>query len=130
MTVVQRGVLAAIGAAALCGCALPVFAPPEAFLPPASAVTNNRILVPVVDQDQVWEQVVDVVDDYFKIEHEERIRLVGDILTEGRLETFPRSGSTLLEPWNKDSVTAYEQLESTLQSTRRRASVRVKRSCW
>lgn len=125
MTVVQRGVLAAIGAAALCGCALPVFAPPEAFLPPASAVTNNRILVPVVDQDQVWEQVVDVVDDYFKIEHEERIRLVGDILTEGRLETFPRSGSTLLEPWNKDSVTAYEQLESTLQSTRRRASVRV-----
>ena len=107
------------------GCAVPTFAPPEAVFPPAAATTNNRILVPVTDQDQVWEQVVDVVDDYFKIEHEERVRLVGDILTEGRLETFPRSGSTLFEPWNKDSVTPYEQLESTLQSTRRRASARV-----
>lgn len=78
-----------------------------------------------MDRDLVWEQLVDVVDDYFKIEREERVRLSGDVLTEGRLDTYPRTGSTLLEPWNTDSVNRYERLESTLQSIRRRALVRV-----
>ena len=73
----------------------------------------------------MWDQIVDVVDDYFKIEKEERVRLVGDLLTEGRLDTYPRGGSTIFEPWGNDSANAYEKLESTLQSIRRIAQVRV-----
>ena len=98
--------------------------PPGAYVPPP-VLLNNPALVPVMDRDLVWEQVVDVVDDYFKIEHEERVRLVGDILTEGHLETYPCTGSTFFEPWKGDTVNRYERLESTLQSIRRRAAVRV-----
>jgi hypothetical protein len=83
------------------------------------------MVVTSMDRDFVWDQVVDAVDDYFRIEREERVRLVGDMLTEGRLDTYPRGGSTILEPWNHDSPTPYEKLESTLQSIRRRALVRV-----
>ncbi len=68
-------------------------------------------------------QVVDVVDDYFRVEHEDRVRLVGDLLTEGRLDTYPRNASTIFEPWNTDSVTPYERWQATLQSMRRRAVV-------
>jgi hypothetical protein len=35
------------------------------------------------------------------------------------------TGATLFEPWRHDSVDSYERLESTLQSIRRRAIVRV-----
>ncbi len=91
-------------------------------LPPPQ---GNPIVVSSMDRDFVWDQVVDVVDDYFRVQHEERVRLVGDLLTEGRLDTYPRSGSTIFEPWNRDSVTAYDRWESTLQSIRRKALVRV-----
>src|SRR5262249_40397675 len=94
------------------------FVPP---LPPGP----NPILVTTMDRDFVWDQVVDVVDDYFRIEHEERPQVVENVLTEGRLDTYPRGASTILEPWNRDSVTLYERWEATLQSLRRRAIVRV-----
>lgn len=114
-------------ALALAGCRAwfePAYVGPEVgFGPPPQQ--SNPVLVTNMDRDFVWDQVVDVVDDYFRIKEEERVRLVGDLLTEGRLDTFPRSGSTILEPWNKDSVTLYDRWESTLQSIRRRALVRV-----
>ena len=69
--------------------------------------------------------MIDVVDDYFKIDRELPVRLEGDVLVEGQIESFPRGGSTLLEPWNRDAVNFYEKLEGTLQSIRRRALVRV-----
>ena len=65
------------------------------------------------------------VDDYFRIEREERIRLIGGVLTEGRIDTFPLTGSTIFEPWRRDSTRGYEKLHATLQSIRRRATVRV-----
>ena len=99
------------------------YEPPE--FPTLPAPQANPALVTALDRDLVWDQVVDVVDDYFRIQHEERVRLVGDLLTEGMLVTYPRSGSTIFEPWNHDSVTPYEKLESTLQSIRRHATVRV-----
>lgn len=101
----------------------PAAAPPAAIAGPPLA--ENPVLIPTTNPDQVWDQLIDVVDNYFKVEREQRVRLVGDVLTEGRLETYPRTGSTLLEPWNLDSTTGYERLESTLQSIRRRAVVRV-----
>jgi len=97
--------------------------PPTAVA--AAAVPPNSFLIPVLNQDLIWEQVVDVVDDFFKIQHEERVRLIDNILTEGRIDTYPRTGSTFFEPWNTDSVTPYERLESTLQSIRRQAVLRV-----
>lgn len=115
-----------------CACALlgchawhpAIYAPPQfSFVPlPPPA---NPALVTSMDRDFVWDQVVDVVDDYFRVQHEERVKLIGDQLTEGRLETYPRGGSTIFEPWNQDAVTPYERWEGTLQSIRRRAIVRV-----
>jgi hypothetical protein len=102
----------------------PSYVPPElAFGPPPPQ--PNPVLVTVMDRDLVWDQVVDVVDDYFRIQQEERVRLVGDLLTEGRLDTYPRGGSTIFEPWNGDSADLYERWESTLQSIRRTALVRI-----
>jgi hypothetical protein len=83
------------------------------------------MFLPVADRDLVWDQVVDAVDDYFKIKQERRVKLEGDLITEGNLETFPRGGSTILEPWNRDSTPGFEKLQSTLQSIRRQAVVRV-----
>lgn len=92
---------------------------------PPPAPIENPMFVPALDREFLWNQTVDAVDDYFRIQREERIRLVGGILTEGRIETNPATGSTLLEPWRKDSTPGYEKLHSTLQSIRRRATVRV-----
>lgn len=96
---------------------------------PAWQTTNvfyeNPTLVCATDPEVVWETVADVVDDYFRIKEEEPVRLAGDVLIEGRMDTFPAVGSTLLEPWRRDSVGPYDKLESTLQSMRRYAKVRV-----
>lgn len=143
--------LSAILLAALSGCgsftrfgpaAQPVVPPPTTLVVPDTisetgvggspqavvigpAVPNNTVLVPALNRDFVWDQIVDVVDDYFQIDQEERVKLVGDVQTEGRIDTFPISGATLLEPWRGDSVNYHERLESTLQSIRRRGFVRV-----
>jgi hypothetical protein len=86
---------------------------------------QNPLLVPVADRDLLWEQVIDALDDYFVIEHEERVRQIGEVLLEGRIETFPVGGATLLEPWRHDATPGAERWQSTLQSIRRRAVVRV-----
>jgi hypothetical protein len=93
--------------------------------PGAPTLVENPLLVPIADREFLWLQVVDTVDDYFKIKREERVRLVGDVLLEGRIETFPTDGSTLLEPWRRDSTRGFEKLHATLQSVRRYAIVRV-----
>jgi hypothetical protein len=135
---------------AACGCALMPTAPTETVQPappqvqqgvPASAPgvqftplygagappapLANPLPVPVVDLDFAWEQIIAVVEENFKIQHEERVRLAGDILTEGRIDTVPLIASTTLEPWRTDSVTFRDRLLSTLQSMRRRCYVRV-----
>jgi hypothetical protein len=81
--------------------------------------------IPPANRDFVWDQIVDVVDDYFEIDREERIRLVGDVLTTGRIDTVPLVSATELEPWRGDTVTPYDRAEATLQSMRRRAIVQV-----
>lgn len=100
---------------------MPPGAPPLA----AAGPPPSTLFVPVADGNVVWENLVNSVDTYFDIAREERVRLVGDVVTEGRLTTMPEVGSTLLEPWRGDSVGGYERLESTLQSIRRQAIVRV-----
>jgi hypothetical protein len=85
----------------------------------------NPLFVPVQDPEVVWLQLLDVLDDDFKVQREERVRVVGDLMLEGRIETFPTVGSTVLEPWRNDSTHGFEKWHATLQSLRRRASVRV-----
>lgn len=93
--------------------------------PPAGQFYASSVLLSHGDHQVVWSVVVDVVDDHFKIKWERPVRLVGNVLTDGRLETFPLVGSTILEPWHGDSANPYEKLQSTLQSIRRRAEVTV-----
>ncbi len=73
----------------------------------------------------VFATVADVVSDYFKIDHEEPVRLLGTEPTEGRIDTYPKVGATIFEPWDHDSADGYQRLESTLQSIHRYAVVKV-----
>lgn len=97
----------------------------NAFYGAPAGPVDNPLFLPPLDQEFVWNQLVDAVDDHFRIEREERVRLIGGILTEGRIDTFPTVGSTLLEPWRGDSTPGYEKLHATLQSIRRRATIRL-----
>jgi hypothetical protein len=114
--------LAMMISVALLGCAAEPFWMTPAAVP---LCYDNPILVPYAEPNYVFDTVVDVVNDYFKIDHEEPVRLVGTTLIEGRIDTFPKVGATLLEPWDSDSANSYERLESTLQTIRRRAVVKV-----
>ena len=96
--------------------------PPGPFSAPGGC--NNPIIVPCNHPEFVWEQVVDVMDDYFKIKDEMPVRQI--MGSEGELVTYPEVGSTLLEPWRHDSANFGERLECTLQTIRRQAVVRVK----
>jgi len=93
--------------------------------PATSGAIQNPLFIPPVDREFLWNQTVDAIDDYFRIEREERVRLIGGVLTEGRIDTFPTVGSTIFEPWRGDSTPGYEKAHATLQSIRRRATVRV-----
>lgn len=95
------------------------------FASRSSSIIENPLFVPAMDREFIWNQTVDAVDDYFRIEREERVRLIGGVLTEGRIDTHPLTGSTLFEPWRNDSTPGYEKLHATLQSIRRRGTVRV-----
>lgn len=90
-----------------------------------SLTTPNPFPVPLSNRDWVMDVISDELDDYFRIAREQRIRLVDSILTEGWIETQPRIGSTLLEPWHRDSQPGFEKLHATLQTVRRFAKVRV-----
>ena len=93
---------------------------------PQAALAQNPMYVPLSDREFLWNQLVDTVDDYFDIQNEERVRLVGGLLTEGRIETLPQPGATALEPWRRDSSPGFERWYASLQSIRRRAVVHVR----
>jgi hypothetical protein len=120
----RSGLVAILTATALCGCSAgPPWAQPPGPMMPVRY--DNPTLIPIADHQYVWDAVVDVIGNYFKIDREDPVRLLGNTLTEGRIETYPKTGATLFEPWDQDSANGYERLESTLQSIRRRAVVRV-----
>jgi len=86
---------------------------------------QNPLIIPMVDRWLVMDQISDEMDDYFKIYREERIRVMDGVMSEGWIETHPKIGGTLLEPWQLDSTPGFERIHSTLQTTRRFAKVRV-----
>ncbi|MCC6508332.1 MAG: hypothetical protein IT423_04445 [Pirellulaceae bacterium] len=85
----------------------------------------NPFQVGPADPELVWSQVVDTVDDYFRIKSETRVRRDSAAWMEGRLETFPEIGGTLFEPWRGDSTRGFERIQSTFQTIRRTAFVKV-----
>lgn len=92
---------------------------------PAALATPNPLPVPFYPRELVMDEVSDEIEDYFRIIKEQRIRLVDNILIEGYIDTEPKIGSTLLEPWRRDSSAGFEVLHATLQTVRRWAKVRV-----
>lgn len=101
---------------------------PQFGLPTGPDVAQGMptaIVVPVTDDDYAWDTIADVVSDYFPIAVEQRARRGPDVWSEGRIETAYQSGATLLEPHRHDSVGWFNLWESTFQTIRRRAIVRV-----
>ena len=99
---------------AVCGCA-PMRPGPQVAQGPSS----STIYVPGTNDEALWERTVDVVHGYFDIARENKL--------DGVIETQPKTGATIFEPWHRDSVTGYDRLESTLQSIRRRAVVTIRK---
>lgn len=92
-----------------------------------NAACDNPTLVAASDPEYVWEQTLDVLDDYFDIEQERPVQVLDQmVMTEGRIDTLPRVGATIFEPWYDDSPDWDSRVESTLQPIRRRAVVRVR----
>jgi len=89
---------------------------------------ENPLVVPVKDRNLLWNILVDTVEDYFVIRHEEQIQLVGNTLTEGYLQTAHADAATMLEPWRKDNASGFDQLYATLQTIRRQAEIHVRPS--
>jgi hypothetical protein len=102
--------------------------PPAMELAPGATAPQlppNPIAVPVADEEIAWDQIVDVVSDYFTVAREYKARRSGEVWTEGRIETAPLDGATWLEPHRGDSVGSFNRWESTFQTIRRRAVIRV-----
>lgn len=85
----------------------------------------NPLPVPMLQRELVMDEVSDTIDDYFPILKEERIRNVNGVLSEGWIETRPKIGGQLFEPWKRDSTPGFEKLHATLQTIRRFAKIRV-----
>lgn len=97
------------------------------FTDPAPPVfVPNPLELPEADDQFVWAQVVDAVDDYFRIAREQPVQRSKGLLLDGRLETSYQIGASILEPWRKDTTAGFERLQSTLQSIRRRAVVTLR----
>ena len=102
-----------------------VIGPGGPTLPGPPQSPSNAVVIPPLDAEAVWMKMVDVTDDYFKVQSEQRVVFANGVPTEGRIDSYPQTGATLLEPWRRDSVGFRERLESTLQSIRRIATMRL-----
>ncbi|WP_437225541.1 hypothetical protein SH661x_004110 [Planctomicrobium sp. SH661] len=92
----------------LLGCALPGGSRSTSAPIPVS----NPLLVATSNEELVWERAIDVLHDFqFEIGRENRLGRV--------IETVPKVGSGLFEPWHHDSVGFENRLESSMQSIRR-----------
>jgi hypothetical protein len=96
---VMRGRLAAIlSLVVVFGCVSEMHLPYQSV--PVSY--DNPVLLRISNHELVWDGIVDVVAQYFRIEREDPVRLLGSTLTAGRIDTFPKPGATFLEPWDSD----------------------------
>ena len=109
---------ASLASASGCGRLLHQTLPPAA--PPT--LTVNPAMLPQADRSFIWQQVVDTVDDYFRIAEEQPLSDIAN----GSLKTTFQIGASALEPWRRDSTRGFERLQSTLQTIAREATVDVR----
>ncbi|MEQ1825978.1 MAG: hypothetical protein ABL921_08520 [Pirellula sp.] len=125
MTVILVGILGlelvAVGCNQLSRTTLSI---PEIPLSPKTTL-SNPLNVNTQDTEFLWNQIVDTVDDYFPIKSEQRPTRDENQWFEGRLETYPQIGATYFEPWRKDALEGYQRWQSTLQTMRRTATLRI-----
>jgi hypothetical protein len=112
-----------VGAIGLGGCSSVLY---RFGRPPPPKRLPNPVSLPGLPAEFVWQQTVDVVDDYFSIHREQMVQNRGPLQMEGRIQTVPKVGSSMLEFWRRDSTPGFERLQSSLQSIRRRAVVTVR----
>jgi hypothetical protein len=74
---------------------------------------SNPVTVSVNDSEFLWNQIVDTVEDYFKIKSEQRASRDPSGWLEGRMETYPEIGATFLEPWRKDAAFGFQTIRRT-----------------
>ncbi len=98
-----------------------VLAPP----PPIELPVSNPAHIGNVDPDFLWRQLVDTVDDHFRIDTEQPVRRDNMNWLEGSLTTYPEVSGTSFEPWRRDTARGFERLQSTIQTIRRKAIVKV-----
>jgi len=97
---------------------------PNVPLDGSVAVVNP---VPLAEQDPefIWLQIIDTVDDYFRIKTEKRFERSAQRWQEGSVETYPEIGATYLESWRKDALPGFQRLQSTFQTIRRTCYIKV-----
>lgn len=77
---------------------------------------GNPIYVQTNNEELVWERAVDVLHDFnFQVERENRLAKV--------IQTSPKVGASIFEPWHGDAVGWTNRVEGTLQSVRRSVQV-------
>jgi hypothetical protein len=111
-----------LGLGLLGGCATgPLVEHPALVGPAPGVVCENPLYIPLGPSAdayaRVFEQVLDVVDDYFEILYSNRY--------DGRIETYPRISPGLEQPWKPGSPDLGQRLEATLQTVRRRSLVLI-----
>lgn len=112
----RLGVLVALAAA---GCAsVPPLDNPLVVRPP---IENPATVSPVTPDAnsyaEVWEHVIDVLDDYFELKSPSRYA--------GYIETLPRIAPGYEQPWKPGSPDKRERLIATLQTIRNTAKVTI-----
>jgi hypothetical protein len=106
--------------ALMAGCVvMPVHENPTFVRPDPVVTVENPVWLPLGSEPEaygkVFEQIIDIVDDYFEISDANRYA--------GRIETFPRISPGFEQFWKPGSPDAYQRLEATLQTIRHRGAV-------
>lgn len=112
----------------ICGCHRWHRGPYDMGMTPTAPIevpVANPANVGELDPDFLWRMIVDSVDDYFRIDLEQPVRRDNLNWLEGRLKTFPETSGTSFEPWRREAAPGFERLQSTFQTVRRTATVRV-----
>lgn len=115
-----------LSTALLCGChSYEPFAKTERTWILNEPAADNPIIVPLYEHEFLWAVLADVMNSHFEIARELPVRMYGNVLTEGRLDTKPKIGASLPELWHADSVGIGERFYNTLQTVQKRVTVRV-----
>jgi hypothetical protein len=112
--------LTGAAAALAAGCVvMPVHENPVFVHPDPTVTVENPVWLPLGSEPEaygkVFEQILDVMDDYFEISFANRY--------DGRIETFPRIAPGYEQFWKPGSPDPYQRFEATLQTIRHRGIV-------